>query len=214
MADPIYRYSLRVDDGDGIRQALLAFLGSCGGSYLAVAEDSGENRHYHCYFEDRRKIGAVRKAVQRLGQIGNGGYSLKLCDSSYERYLQYMCKGESELLQPECVGKHGLLFTDEQLKEWHDRYWVDNDQIRANRLKRKKITSASVVEKLEEEAKNKGVAWSNRQLLAEIYINMQTEARKGISVHAARAVVNTVQVLLCPDDEAVRRLAEDVAYCK
>lgn len=210
----VYRYSLRVDDADGVRQALLGYLGRLGGAYFVVYEESGENKHYHCYFESESKISAVRKAVQRIGQVGNGGYSLKLCDANFDRYLQYMCKGADELGLPDVVGKHGLLFTDEWVQDKHDRYWVDNVQIRENRLKRKRIKSATVVEQLEEVCKHKAVAWSNRQLIAEEYINMQIDARKSISVHAARAIVNTVQCLLCPDDQAVKQLSEDIAYCK
>lgn len=210
----VYRYSLRVDDADGVRQSLVDYLGSCGGSYFVVFEEAGDNKHYHCYFESERKISAVRKAIQRLGQVGNGGYSLKLCDAHYDRYLQYMCKGPDAESLPDVVAVHGLMFTDDWIQEKHDAYWVDNAQIRENRIKRKRIASASVTELLEEQCKHKAVAWSNRQLIAEEYINMQINARKSISVHAARAVVNTVQCLLCPDDQAVKQLSEDIAYCK
>lgn len=208
------RYALRVDDGDDRRTRLLDWLRELGGAYLCVREDAADNVHYHCYLEVDNRLAALRKALQRkvVGTGGNGVYSLKPCTDDGVGYLQYMCKGESVAVGPVVEAKHGLLITDQAIAKWHDDYWVTNEQIQANRLKRKRIRQASVVELVEEECKHKGVAWSNSQLIAEEYIKMQVAARKSINVHAARAIVNTVQVLLCPDDEALTRLSERIAY--
>lgn len=208
-------FALRVDDGDDRRARLLDWLRGLGGAALCVREDAEGNLHYHCYFEDHRTLAALRKSVQRniVGESGgNGVYSLKPCTSEPDGYLQYMCKGDSVDLGPVVVFQFGLRMTAANIQKWHHDYWVTNQSIQANRLKRKKITNATIVERVEEECKHQGVAWSNSQLIAEVYIRMQVAARKSINTFAARAIVNTVQVLLCPDDEALNRLSERIAY--
>lgn len=207
------RYALRVDGLDDVRDRLVAWLRDCDGAYLCVREDAGDNRHYHVYLEDQRSVAGVRKSLQRAGLAGgNGAYSLKPCTSDHVPYLQYCCKGDRHGLGPVVEAKHGLEMTDDAVEKWHNDYWVTNEQIQANRLKRKGCKNLTIVEKVEEECKHQGVAWSNSQLIAEVYIRMMRDARKSINTHAARAIVNAVQVLLCPDDEAITRLSEKIAY--
>lgn len=207
------RFALRVDGDDQVRDRLVAWLRDLSGSYLCVREDADGNVHYHCYLEDVRSLAGLRTALRRAELTGgNGAYSLKPCSADHVPYLQYCCKGERPDLGPVVEAKHGLLMTDENVQKWHDDYWVTNEQIQANRLKRKGLRSLTIVEKVEEECKHQGVAWSNSQLIAEVYIRMMRDARKSINTHAARAIVNTVQVLLCPDDEALKNLSEKIAY--
>lgn len=75
-------------------------------------------------------------------------------------------------------------------------YWVNNESLIENSKKRAKVEKESIVDQVEKEAKKKGLKGHDRVEIAKIYIRMFRDARKGINVFAARAIVNTVSCLL------------------
>jgi len=210
----VYRYALRVDL-DGVDAAVIvALIAKFAIAYLVVRETvDGDNPHVHAFFTSESKIAGIRKAVQRFlsGDRGNAGYSLKECAPEYDDYLTYLCKGNSSSEMPEVVGKLGLDFTDEWVKDRHSQYYVNREAIIGQRQKRKKITTATAVEKLEERCKEAGIAWNQKNDIAREYIRMCKVGRKAINVFSARSIVNAVTVALCPDERAEVELAALIA---
>lgn len=213
-ATMVYRYALRIDLDGVDAAACLELIVRFAVAYLVVRETvDGDNPHIHAFFTSESKIAGVRKAVQRFlsGDRGNAGYSLKECAPEYDDYLTYLCKGNSSTEMPEVVGKHGLEFTDEFITQRHAQYYVNREAIVGQRQKRKLITSATAVEKLEERCKEAGVVWNQKNEIAREYIRMCKSARKAINVFSARSIVNAVAVALCPDDRAEIELAALIA---
>jgi len=210
----VYRYALRIDLDGVTAAAALEFITKFAIAFLVVRETvDGDNPHIHAFFTSESKLAGIRKAIQRFlsGDRGNAGYSLKECAAEYDDYLTYLCKGNSSTELPEVVGKHGLDFTDEFVQERHALYYVNREAIIGQRHKRKKITTATAVEKLEERCKEAGIVWNQKNDIALEYIKMCKAGRKAINVFSARSIVNAVTVALCPDDTAARELAQLIA---
>lgn len=207
------QYALRMDyTRDSDRGRLSDFLSRNSPRYLVVFETAdGENPHIHAIFYSEGRLASLRQAFRRAfeDKTGNGAYSLKECDQEFGDYIQYMCKGPDAGTMPTVEMRQGLEYTDEEIEAAHLRYWVNNDAIMEARRARK--VTKDIVEAVEAEAKAKGVRSSDRVGIAKIYIRMKVAAKKGINIFQAKAVVNTVAVLL--DDENIREeeLALEIA---
>lgn len=106
-------------------------------------------------------------------------------------------------------------WTVEELEKAHKDYWVENDTIQANRLKRKRIAGATMIEKLEEQCKHDGIRATSataRLEIAKRYIRMRVDARMPINVYHARGCVNTVLCMLAPDEGPIDDLAQTIAF--
>lgn len=210
----VYRYALRIDLDGVDAAAVVAFIARVAIAYLVARETvDGANPHIHAFLTSETKMAGMRKAVQRFlsGDRGNAGYSLKECAPEYDDYLTYICKGNSSTEMPEIVGKQGIEYTDEWVAARHALYYVNREAIVGQRQKRKKITSATAVEKLEERCKEAGIVWNQKNEIAREYIRMCKQGRKAINVFSARSIVNAVAVALCPDDRAEIELAALIA---
>lgn len=207
------QYALRMDyDRSADRGTLSDYLASNSSRYLVVFETAeGENPHVHAIFYSEKKLAALRKAFQRAfpSKNGNGSYSMKACDEKFEDYIAYMCKGASREDPPVVELRQGLDYTDAAIESAHGRYWVNNDAIMEAR--RARSVKLDIVEAVEKVAKENGVRSHERAEVAKIYIRMKKAQKKGINLFQARAVVNTVCVLL--DDTGVREeeLALEIA---
>lgn len=215
MPVPRIPFAIRVDLTDGDRPRLKEWLDkNSAGSYLAVAEThDGENPHAHVVVWIEKKLSGVRTSFKRAfeDKVGNSGYSLKPCDDDVEAYMRYMCKGNSKEDAPDVICSMGLDYTDEKVAAAHEAYWVNNSALTSNKKKRKAIPNAeTVIEKLELACKEKGV--KDKCEIAKMYIRMMRDARKPINTFAAKAVVNTVSVLLDDTDAAIEALANTIAY--
>lgn len=206
-------FALRIDLDGVTPQDVLGLVGGVASNYLVVREGGDENPHVHVFGRTDKKLSAVRKAVQRFlsGDRGNASYSLKQCAEDYDGYLRYLCKGDSSSKLPEVLGRCGLEYTDDWVKQMHSAYWLNNEEIVKSRQKRKRIQTATVVEKLEERCKEAGVLWNQPEKIALEYIRMCKASKKPINVFAARAIVNTVKVVLDPGSEAEKELAALIA---
>lgn len=208
----MYRYALRADSTDGVRENLVAWLVAVATTYFVVKENhDGENPHVHAYLESDKKLPALRKDFQRKfpGNQGNAGYSLKLCNDDVEAYGRYMCKGADRDTLPDVVARQGLVYTDEWVESMHEQYWVNNDALNTNKRKRAKL--GNVVERLELECKTKGIKWEDRSAIAREFVSMYKSAAKPINVFFARQVVNTVSCLLDDTGRAEEHLASEIA---
>lgn len=191
------QFALRFD-GD---HDVLPMLDHWGGRYLVTREGvDTDNPHVHVFIDTDKDIRAIRKYIQRAGVYGNGAYSLKACSSDYAGYLDYICKGESESLDPVVVGYQG--FTADQIKQFHANYYVTAESLAEARRKRKKLTSTTVVEEVLEECRNLGLRWTQEEELFRVYIRKYTSGMKGINVFHARQVIATVKCLLDPNGDA------------
>lgn len=206
-------FALRIDlDGVDVA-AVVAFVAGIALNYLIVREGHDENPHVHAYLTADKKLSALRKSVQRFlsGDRGNAAYSLKQCAADVRGYFLYLCKGSDSKTLPDVVGRQGLDYTDDWVKATHAEYWVNNAAIVKSRQKRKGVTTATIVEKLEERVKERGFAWHKKKDIAREYIRMCKEQRKPINTFAARAIVQGVQVALCPTEEAIDELVMQIA---
>jgi len=192
-------YALRMDWADVRRDLLSSWLSAVSSIFFVVHETAdGENPHVHVFFSSDKKLNALRISFKRKfpDLVGNGAYSLKECDDNFEDYYLYMCKGDSQENLPVVLMKQGVDFSDDKIKEYHDRYWVNNNQIKIS--KRKRVAFAgTVVEQLEQICKEKGVR--SKEDIAREYIRLYRDMRKPINCFQARAVVNTVTLLIKPD---------------
>lgn len=204
-------FALRLDVEPRDKDSVKSWLDRNSKGYFVVHETvHGENDHIHAVIETDKNLNALRVSFKRAfpNKIGNGQYSLKECDADVENYMLYMCKGDSVDDMPVVWLRNGLLYTDDKIKEWHNRYWVNNEQLTRN--KRKRAESGNMVERLERLAKEKGLRSDQKDEIAKLYIKEYVQMRKGINVFAARAVVNTVSVLLDED----RGQAEALLACQ
>lgn len=207
-------YALRADSNEHLMANLSAWLTAIATCFFVVREfgsASSENPHVHVYFESDKKLDALRKDFRRKfpDNTGNGGYSLKECDSDIEAYGRYMCKGVDRDTQPDVFCRHGIKYTDDWIRDMHAQYWVNNDSLMSN--KRKRANLGNVVEKLELECKEKKIRWDDRKSIALEYVRLYKGAAKPINVFYARQVVNTVSVLLDDSGKAEEQLADQIA---
>lgn len=193
------RYALRIDVGtEGFREKLSEWLSDRGDAFIVAYEEAGDNKHVHIILDSRHAIKAVRSSFVRTFPLvtGNKGYSLKRCDDDWAAYIRYICKGVDKDTPPVIWIRQGLHYTDEVIAESHAKYWVNNAAIKENAAKRVKVEGATIVEQLERICKEKKYKAYERKEIALEYMRLFRDARKGINVFAARAVVNTVCLLL------------------
>lgn len=209
-------FALRVVTHGLDKKAFTAWLSSVCTAFICCLETGSvtEKEHVHCALHSDKTLAALRKSFQRsfadLGS-GNGTYSLKVCDDDWENYMLYICKGASKDDRPVIWCRQGLEYTDELIAEYHERYWVNNAQLAINKRKRKEF-SGTVVEVIEKLAKEKNLRHTDREEVAKLYIRHYVELRKPINTFAAKAVVNTVCVLLDEDnDSALSLLAAQIS---
>ncbi len=84
-------YKLRVDTDDKskLKELLLKYCKT----YIIAQEDSGDNKHCHCYLESITKPGTIRASIRKKYGSGNGVYSLGLLDDRYPiEYIAYIIK--------------------------------------------------------------------------------------------------------------------------
>lgn len=209
------KFALRVDVvDDAVKPALKAWLDKHSVGYICAEENpEGVNKHVHLILDSVEDIKKLRNSLVRaLPQVaGNKGYSLKVCDDDWDGYMRYICKGLSKDDEPVIWYRMGLDYTDENIVAAWGRYWVDNDALKANSAKRQKVEKGNIVEQVEKICKDEGVKSFDREGVARVYMRLFRDARKGINVFAARAVVNTVCLLLDNPDCSETTLAQKIA---
>lgn len=195
----LYQYALRVDK---CFSSVRDFLVSKDCSGWGVREVSGSNEHWHFYLETSMKAPAFRVALVRAcpDLKGNAGYSLSVI-KDVDKYLRYMAKGESDGSGCAYAWRNGLMWTDEKLEELHAGYWTEN-----RALKKRKV--GSVLDAVVDKCKADAVRWDDREGISEVYIREVVSRDKPINLYSIRSGVNLVQVKLCPDDKAIKVLAE------
>lgn len=208
MASALLRLALRTDKKfDEVKE----FVTSKQASGFAVVENAGgENEHYHWYLEllgyknvQTFRVGLTKKIPDLKG---NGAYSVKECDDDYERYWQYMAKGDGSGCGARVVWRHGLLFTDEKMEELHQAYWSENRE-------KKRVKVEPVIDVVFAKLKADGTAWRDREAVAHAYIRELYNRNKPINLYSVKSAVNLLQVKLAPvADEAIKSLAESVGY--
>lgn len=200
------RYCLRLDELNGdVRGGMLRFFAGMCCAYFAVRETvAGDNPHYHCLVDSEHDTKKLRNSFRTHlpSLVGNRNYSIKLADESQvDAYLRYLCKGESADLPPDVVVRQGLEFTTENVSLWHEAFWVNRAEIDQARQKRKKLTSASVADKLYEICVHHGIRYSQREEIARQYLRMCKAANKPISIYYAKSVINIVVLKLDHENE-------------
>jgi len=204
---------LRADVFDGFKPRLIKWLTAVALGWIVAYEESGSNKHVHLILDSGFDIKKLRNSFTRTFEecVGNKGYSLKFCDDDFDAYIRYICKGDDKDSPPVVWSRQGLGYTDDSIKLAHEMYWVNNDAIVANSKKRRAVEKENIVEQVEKKAKALGLKASDRVGVAQVYIRLFRDARKGINVFAARAIVNTVCCLLDEGSSSENYLAMKIA---
>lgn len=121
------------------------------GDIFIVKELTSTNQtiHYQSYWKTDTKKDAITKRFQRL-QIKGGGsneqYAVTKVEDTpedHQRVIQYLCKGASKDELP--VVLYTNFLSDEQIKEYHTKYWLENETYRDNvKSKKDKIKELTV----------------------------------------------------------------------
>lgn len=210
------KFALRADVFDGFKARLIKWLGIVALGWIVayeVATGTEENRHVHLILDSDWDIKKIRNSFTRSFKelTGNSGYSLKLCNDDFEAYIRYICKGVDKDTPPVIWSRQGLDYTSSAIEQAHKKYWVNNEALTENGKKRKKVEKENIVEQVEKEAKRLKLKASDRIEVAKVYMRLYRDARKGINIFAARAVVNTVCLLLDDADGSENLLALRIA---
>lgn len=208
------RVAIRVDIKDGTKDLLARWLPKVAEGFLVCYEEAGENKHVHGILEcGTRKITAIRQCFRRdfEGYSGNGSYSIKVCDDNWRAFIRYICKGLSKDVPPVIWFKQGLDYTDEAIRRAHEDFYVSQRAVVESAERRSRIKKENLVEEIEKECKKRCIKGYDRVEIAKIYLNMFRDARKGVNLFAAKAVVNTVSMLLDGGDDAREGLARSIA---
>lgn len=214
MAQMVRRYALRADVTDSFREKLTKFLSKVAHGFIVAFETKdGENPHIHAIFSSDKTLKSIRNHFTRIcdEHKGNEMYSLKQCDDDWEAFIRYICKGESKDKAPTIWMRQGLDYTDLVIKRAHEAYYVNQDAIITNSKRRKKVETGNMVEQVERICKERGYKSYEREEIAQVYMDLYRDARKGINVFAARAVVNTVCLLLEAPECQRKNLAQKIA---
>lgn len=169
-----------------------------------VREDPGDNEHWHWFIETKLKADSIRQEIRRkLPEVrGNGAYSVAEV-RDVDKYLRYMAKGEQEGIVCEVYWSKGPLWSDEKILELHEAYWTE-----AAKLKKRK--AGSMADAVIDICKEKRVEWDDRRTIAKEYIKELVRQHKPINLYSVKSNVNLVQVALCPTDDAIDELAQQV----
>lgn len=197
----LYKLALRFDrDID----AVVKYLSDTSVAGFGVREVADSGEHWHFYVETQMKVASFRQAIRRACPtlVGNGAYSVAET-RDVDKYLRYIAKGDSQAVMPEVIYKCGLLWTDDKIKEFHDDYWTE-----ARALKKRRV--GSVMDYVLDVCRDSGVAWDDRAAIAEEYIKELVNRNKPINIYSVKSCVNLIQVKLCPTDDAVKILAQQV----
>jgi len=192
-------FALRIDLA---LQLVLTWLSEIGASGFGVRETvDGANEHWHFAIRSDKKEQALRKGFLKAvpGVRGNGGYSLAVCRDE-ERYERYLCKGNSKDELPEIIWSHGFDATADRIKNIHDEYWNENSAFERRKRKLPVMDSVLAI------CKERRVKWDDRTAIADNYIRELVLRAKPINLFSVRTAINSIQVGLCPNDEAVSEL--------
>lgn len=187
--------------------SLVGLLDSLGGSYWIVREGGVENPHLHVHLRTDRSLNAVRLAFKRkfTEHVGNGHYSIKLCDSDVSGYDRYMAKGGGEDDDPIIIARQGVEYTMEWVQQQHVDYWCVNAELMA---KRRRKMGGNVTDQLLQRCLDKGI--KGRGGIGNEYLSLCLESNRSINIFAGKAAINTVWLKLCDTSEARDTLLGDL----
>lgn len=114
--------------------------GEYGGGYLIVHENSSSGvEHYHAvvHCDNAKKFqNALTRGMKGYG--GNKYFSTKNCTADKDAAIRYICKGSSEHPHPrgdppDVVGRSGLYFTDDRIRESYESYWTVSEKTKKSK---------------------------------------------------------------------------------
>lgn len=186
-------------------EAVKAFVTSKSYGGFCVREAKEDNEHWHWLLEvSAKNVQTFRVLLTRtVPELkGNSAYSAtEVADLA--KYERYMCKGDSEGQKPEVVWTQSVKYTPAKIDELHAAYWLEN-----SKLKKRKV--GSMLDYVVDEAKRQNVSWRDRKALSLIYVREVKARARPLNLFAARATMNTVQMLLCPNDTMEDEFAEQI----
>lgn len=200
-SDTVISYALRVDVTQEHDEELKIYLENLDGGCMATLEMEHENRHVHVLFYSSKKIQALRtQLIRKLPWcVGNAGYSMsKVTD--LQKYKAYICKGDGPEDPPQHFYHKGVEFGETWINEHHTSYY----------LMPCRAPKRNLIEYVEAEAKRQCLAWTDRSLIAQIYIKELVLQKKSINFYSVKNAVNLIECLLCPDDAAINNISAGI----
>lgn len=129
--------------------------------WFIVSENEQSNHHLQGVIvvstnpiTPKSAIDQFRNKLRALGWFnGNGDYSLKQGDGK-EKYLRYLCKGDSEKSPP--IVYHNNILLEEKIKSLHLKYYQEKDSYKTTEAHKKyyKIMSYKLPKTLEEKSES------------------------------------------------------------
>lgn len=159
---------------------------------------AGENAHLHLLLEStstsarHAQLPAIRKSLlQAFPELnGNGSYSLvKVRDR--DKYLRYMCKGNSSSELPEVKWSHGLF----DIPALHAAYWAEN----AARYK----PTLSLHDHVLKRCRDENIGWERPDKIARFWVQEAVARGKPLNTFQIKSYVKLLRCELCPDEQAI-----------
>lgn len=192
------------EDDEALSKMQGVLGGKYGGSYMLVREYSKEGvEHYHGIVaisgKPKQFQDAIVRAFKESGSRGNKYYQSKNCTNDVQAAMQYICKGSSEHPNPrgdppDVVGLTGMYFTEEKVKELHDKYWEQSKKVKDS----KKLSFPTRVEhymKLNDKKMTKEGCVS-------AVVEMTLEEKKPINEYY---MLGVAKYILCKNDRQAKR---------
>jgi hypothetical protein len=200
-----FEYALRTDKCYAQVKTLIESKEISGWAVRETNADDG-NEHVHWFLKTRIKIQALRTQFNRdIPELkGNGAYSLAAVRDVL-KYVRYMAKGDDANCEPEVVWTNGIQWSSEYISDLHEQYWEEN-------RKMKKRKAGALIDDVFDTLRDAGVEWKDRTAIAEAVLKELVARSRAINTFAVRGMVNVLSVKLCPDDSAIKVLAETCSY--
>lgn len=153
MAQNAVYYHLRIHYGDLSLNDVISFIKDKSLVNIIVHETESSRPHIHCVILPNKTVSTFRQQmlVKFPSIKGNGVYSLEMV-KDFDKMVRYCCKGEQDVM-PDV--KHSV-YTEEQIEEFHDKYWEIILETQKASSNRSEVNSAG------EKKKVKAQTWTEK----------------------------------------------------
>lgn len=197
-------WALRIDLTNVTEEQLRAWLARQSGSYLAVREGGETNPHAHVILRGTQGTRAVRKSFLLSFPTCKGNASYSISDVKDEsKYNRYMCKGAGPNEPVLVICREGLDYTDE---------WIKQQQIAFYACAPSRANSGRLNDVVLSKCKAARIEHQEKYKIARQYVLECISRSQGINTFHARGAVNLISCMLCPDDEQVDLLVNEIIF--
>jgi len=193
---------LRVHGERELLQRVADWLAPHSCKYLAVYEEEANRPHMHANIEYNLTLSTFRQKLRATFKLtGNAEYGLEEV-RDLEKADRYICKGLKGVL-PVILAKSTLKYTDEFIKENHQKYWEINKELNPEGIK-KRDRALTFVQQIAKELKEKtppdGYSYDIHTKYL-VYVKMMKslgDLGKTFDKNVLKKLHNGVMLQLCP----------------